>query len=220
MGPEPAGGVRNAATVIVVRGAGGPQPSLLMGQRGQGAAFMPGKFVFPGGAVDAADADVRLPRPLGEPCARRLGPAAGAITAAGLRELHEETGLALASPGIWQAPAGWEGFGPPGYLPDAGRMRYLFRAITPPGLPRRFDARFLIVPAEALAGDPDDFSAASDELSALHWVPLADARRLELAFITEVVLAEVAGLLPALAAPASVPFFDNSGATSRFSRIA
>ena len=220
MGSGQAIAVRDAATVIVVREAGGRNPSLLMGQRGRSAVFMPGKFVFPGGAVDPADAEVRLPRPLGAPCAKRLGPAAGPITAAALRELHEETGLALASPGQWQPPAGWEGFAPPGHVPDAGRMRYVFRAITPPGRPRRFDARFLIVPAEALAGDLDDFSAASDELSHLQWVPLAEARRLELAFITEVVLAEVAGLLPMLDAPASVPFFDNSGAESRFSRIA
>jgi len=41
-----------------------------------------------------------------------------------------------------------------------------------------------------------------------------------IAAIVVVALAEVAGLLPALAAPDSVPFFDNSGPAPRFERIA
>ena len=47
--------IRNAATVIVLRDRF-TAPRILMGQRGAGAAFMPNKFVFPGGAVDAGDA--------------------------------------------------------------------------------------------------------------------------------------------------------------------
>ena len=63
--------IRDAATVILVRR--GPQgPSVLMGQRGAGAAFMPNKYVFPGGAIDAADADVPLATPLAPGCAARL----------------------------------------------------------------------------------------------------------------------------------------------------
>ena len=62
--------VRDAATVIVLRDA--DRPHVLMGQRGKTAAFMPDKFVFPGGAVDAGDADVPLARPLPPLCAERL----------------------------------------------------------------------------------------------------------------------------------------------------
>ena len=47
--------IRNAATVIVLRDRLN-DPHILMGQRGASAAFMPNKFVFPGGAVDAGDA--------------------------------------------------------------------------------------------------------------------------------------------------------------------
>ena len=42
--------IRNAATVILLRDRL-ENPRVLMGQRGAKAAFMPNKFVFPGGAV-------------------------------------------------------------------------------------------------------------------------------------------------------------------------
>ncbi|HRK43803.1 MAG TPA: DNA mismatch repair protein MutT, partial [Gemmobacter sp.] len=46
--------IRDAATLILSR-QGPDGPEVLMGQRGAGAAFMPSKYVFPGGAVDAGD---------------------------------------------------------------------------------------------------------------------------------------------------------------------
>jgi 8-oxo-dGTP pyrophosphatase MutT (NUDIX family) len=45
---------RDAATLILVR-FDGPAPRILMGQRHNGHAFMPNKFVFPGGRCEAAD---------------------------------------------------------------------------------------------------------------------------------------------------------------------
>ena len=71
--------VRDAATVILVRDPGGPRPRVLMGQRGAAAAFMPNKFVFPGGAVDAGRrARSRWPAPAPNPLAGRLAEAARA----------------------------------------------------------------------------------------------------------------------------------------------
>ena len=55
--------VRNAATVILVR-EDGDEPRVLMGQRGKAAAFMPSKFVFPGGAIDPQDAEIAPGLPL------------------------------------------------------------------------------------------------------------------------------------------------------------
>ena len=217
-----AAAVRDAATVILVRDAA-VRPAVLMGQRGAGAAFMPGKFVFPGGAVDAADAAVPVVLPPA-PCAPRLAedsrlPAA-AIAAAGIRELFEETGLALGRPGDWpDPPLGWEGFAARGLVPDARALRFVFRAVTPEGRPRRFDARFLLADAAAIAGDPDDFAAATDELSHLQWVPLESARSFDLPFITEIVLAEVAARLPALDAPPHVPFFRNDDEALAVARL-
>ena len=104
-------------------------------------------------------------------------------------------------------------------IPDPTGLRYVFRAITPPGRPRRFDARFFLASADQLAVDPDDFGRASDELSHLQWIPLEEVRNFTLPFITEVVLAEIAAALPNLDAPNSVPFFDNRTDTSMFRRI-
>ena len=211
--PGPA--IRDAATTIVLRRDGAP--AVLMGMRGASAAFMPSKYVFPGGAVDPGDAGIAFARPL-HPEAhaalhRHSAAAPEALAAAAIRELAEETGQVLGLPG---PGCGWPGF--EGLAPDAAPLRFVFRAITPPGRTRRFDARFFLAPAEALATDPDDFTRAEDELSHLHWVPLAQARALDMPFITEVVLAEVAAIAEG-AEPRGTPFFDNSGAASVFIRL-
>ena len=217
--------IRHAATIILVRDPESA-PKVLMGQRGANAAFMPNKFVFPGGAVDAGDGVIPLATALPEPCTTRLhtdaqdGLAPGLFTAA-IRELWEETGLALGRKGTWDVdvPSDWTAFAELGLIPDPTGLRYVFRAITPPGRPRRFDARFFLANADQLAVDPDDFGRASDELSHLQWIPLEEVRNFTLPFITEVVLAEIAAALPNLDAPNSVPFFDNRTDTSMFRRI-
>jgi 8-oxo-dGTP pyrophosphatase MutT (NUDIX family) len=99
------------------------------------------------------------------------------------------------------------------------RLTSFFRAVTPPGRPRRFDARFFLADASALVGDPDDFSGAEDELSHLHWAPLDEVRSYDMPFITKVVLAELSARIQGRAQDDTVPFFDNSGPTSHFRRI-
>ncbi|MFZ5965318.1 NUDIX hydrolase [Thalassococcus sp. BH17M4-6] len=217
--------IRHAATVIVLRDRL-TRPRILMGQRGAGAAFMPNKFVFPGGAVDPADADVPLAEPLPALCAARLtedadAALAPAIAVAAIRELWEETGQILGVPGVWggEVPEDWQSFAATGHLPSATALQFVFRAITPPGRPRRFDARFFLVDAGALVSDPDDFAAASDELSHLQWVDLAEVRRFDMPFITEVVLAEIAARAEDPAPPQSVPFFRNDDEESLFLRL-
>lgn len=222
--------LRDAATILLVRRGNGKGPSVLMGMRGAAAAFMPSKYVFPGGALDPDDTAVPFAQPISPTCAARLEQGASpgtahALAAAAVRELWEETGLILGVPDQWPGdiPADWAGFAARGYVPSASALTFVFRAITPPGRPRRFDARFFLADAAQVQGDPDDFSQACDELSHLHWVPIAEARRLNLPFITEVVLAEVAALVGdgshAPQTPQSVPFFDNSAQSSVFRRI-
>jgi 8-oxo-dGTP pyrophosphatase MutT (NUDIX family) len=217
--------IRDAATVILVRDAA-TNPRILMGQRGANAAFMPNRFVFPGGALDAGDHGVPLAGPVAEPCLSRLAedsvPGIGpGLAAAAIRELWEEAGLTLGSAGVWPGapPRDWTAFAQAGYLPDPRGLSFVFRAVTPPGRSRRFDARFFLADAARLAGDPDDFSAASDELSHLQWIALDDVRHFHLPFITEVVLAEVARALPVLGPPDTVPFFNNDEEQSLFQRL-
>lgn len=222
--------IRDAATIIVLRRDVNGS-SVLMGMRGSKAAFMPSKYVFPGGAVDVEDASAVLAGPIDETTKQRLTeePREGvnsdphAIVAAALRELAEETGLLIGSKG---PRCDWPGYAETELCPDPSALQYAFRAITPPGRPRRFDARFFIADASAITGDPDDFSRACDELSHLHWVPIAEARALNLPFITEVVLAEVVELANSVAynqplpRPDTVPFFDNRTVAPRFAQIA
>ncbi|SDX48672.1 NUDIX hydrolase [Roseicitreum antarcticum] len=215
--------IRPAATVLAIRPhADGPR--VLMGQRGAGAAFMPDKFVFPGGAVDADDALVPLSPGLDALCHTRLSDTnvpPAALAAAAIREMWEETGLMLGRPGTWPGavPTDWAGFAARGMVPSADGLRFIFRAITPPGRSRRFDARFFMVDAAGIAGDPDNFEGACDELRCLQWVPLAEARALNLPFITEVVLAEAARIMRTGEAQRFVPFFDSSGPASIFRQI-
>jgi 8-oxo-dGTP pyrophosphatase MutT (NUDIX family) len=188
--------IRPAATIVLLRETAAG-PAVLMGQRGAAAAFMPSKYVFPGGAVDPSDrtataaGDLRLTLhcPAG-------APTPGALYHAARRELHEETGLTLTA----TAP-----------------LQFIFRAITPPGRSRRFDARFFLANAADLTENPDGF-AGDAELAHLHWVLLRDTRALDLPFITEVVLAEVTALSRGLHQP-GVPFFDNSGDIPTFRRL-
>jgi 8-oxo-dGTP pyrophosphatase MutT (NUDIX family) len=220
--------IRDAATIVLVRDAAGPDPKVLMGQRGAGAAFMPNKFVFPGGALDPEDAQVELAAPVEPGMRRKLAalpvtdtvPAPEAMVAGAIRELWEEAGLMLGRPGAWAGPlpGDWRAFAEAGMRPSPEGMRYIFRAITPPGRPRRFDARFFLADAATIDADLDDFGRACDELSHLHWIEIAEARRLDLPFITEVVLAEAEEVLRR-GLPESVPFFDNSGQNSTFRRI-
>ncbi|AXI55587.1 hypothetical protein SuNHUV7_25700 (plasmid) [Pseudoseohaeicola sp. NH-UV-7] len=217
--------IRNAATVILLRDRQS-NPHILMGQRGAKAAFMPNKFVFPGGAVDATDAQVPLAGALSDLCLTRLRDQSEAgleyaLAAAAIRELWEETGQVLGVPGRWSGtvPQDWAGFAATGHLPNATPLQFVFRALTPPGRPRRFDARFFLVDADTLASDPDDFSAASDELSHLQWIPLGQVRRFDLPFITEVVLSEVGARATDPAPPASVPYFRNNDEESLFLRL-
>jgi len=217
--------IRNAATVIVLRDRH-TSPSVLMGQRGAQAAFMPNKFVFPGGAMDAADRDIPLISQISEPNLSRLRQdssedLADGLVAAAIRELWEETGLILGKPGTWSSepPEDWQGYAERGFVPCAEGMDFVFRAITPPGRPRRFDARFFLVDADAIQTDLDDFSAACDELSHLQWIALDEIRKFDLPFITEVVLAEVATDAHLDGPPASVPFFRNDDEESLFLRL-
>ncbi|KAA9005711.1 NUDIX domain-containing protein [Histidinibacterium aquaticum] len=209
--------VRDAAAVILVRDGA----RVLMGRRGASAVFLPSKWVFPGGAVDPGDDRVPLAGLLSnsDRLTEESAATPEALAAAAIRELWEETGQMLGRPGDWDAPPGWRAFAATGHRPDASALRFVARAVTPPGRPRRFDARFFLAEAEALVSDPDDFSRAEDELTGLHWVPLAEADRLELPGITRLVLEEVRAVLRR--GPSDrVPFYRDGAEEAALARLA
>ena len=148
---------RPAATILLLRD-GDAGLEVLMTRRSDTASFAPGAYVFPGGALDAAD---------GSEQARRLSqvrPAQGdeqrAFSVAAIREAFEELGVLLA----YRPDGGTAShvdierldrsqnadflaqLEKDGYRMAVDRVWWLCHWITDRDLPKRFDARFFVAP--------------------------------------------------------------------------
>ena len=191
---------RDAATLILVR-MKGKTPEVLMGCRAAAHAFMPNRYVFPGGRVDRADAHVPIATPLNRFVDARLQKAATALRAralavAAVRETFEESGLILGKPLKGGAPdkdygEHWKGFLDTGMAPALDCLDLIARAVTPPGRPRRFNARFFMARAEDASGE----IRHSSEMGDIRWVRLDEARELPLPTITGLILGEIGRLV-------------------------
>ncbi len=166
----PAVALELAATVVLLR-SGRRGPEALLTRRPASMTFAPNVHVFPGGRVDAADADPSLLRRSvvsPEAAARGLGGDLEPVTAlasyvAAIRELFEEAGVLLADGGdaveagvvvpskavsmARSALVGGEATFAQVTAELGLRLRTdllvpLSRWVTPPILPRRFDTRF------------------------------------------------------------------------------
>ena len=185
---------KDAATLILVR-HDGPEPRLLMGRRGAGHVFMASKWVFPGGRLDRADhfaPAARELRPEVQALLERTAPPrrARALALAAVRETFEETGLILGRPGEGRGAGPWRDFLARGFLPDLEPLAFIARAITPPGRARRFDVRFFLADASALAGlEPGPGCGELDEIA---WIGLSAMKDLDLPAITRFVVQETA----------------------------
>lgn len=179
---------RLATTTLIFRD-GDSGPEVLMVRRSQQASFMPGAYVFPGGAVDPADGDAVHRAACDEPADRlqqRIGAVTGvgvqavAMAVAGLRECFEECGLWLGAPAGHLPAAAWAslrarlhgGATLAAVAAEAGLplatsgLQPFARWVTPVGLPKRFDTLFLL--AQAPAGQVPDVDAG--ETTTLAWV--------------------------------------------------
>lgn len=187
-----------AATVTLVRDAAHGLEVLLL-QRNFGSGFMPGMHVFPGGALDAADAS-------GELCAlceglddaaasRALGVARGGLAywIAAIRESFEEANILLAydasgdivsltGPATQRFRAHRRaldegGIGleaivrKEGLRLAADRLTYFGHWITPAGAPRRYDTRFFV----AVAPELQEVAHDNHETIGHAWLRPADA---------------------------------------------
>jgi 8-oxo-dGTP pyrophosphatase MutT (NUDIX family) len=205
--PAPGLRPRDAATLIIIDSEG-TAPRILLGKRRNDLKFMPGKYVFPGGRLDADDKTMTAARELrqsetdkllldmkGHPSMAR----ARGLAMTAVRETFEEAGIIIGGAAgatsvitpATEAPAvkTWRQFHAHGFAPDLAPLTFLARAITPPGRPRRFDTRFFCVEASAITKTTDHNDG---ELSGLVWMTLAEARDLDLPPITRVILEDLA----------------------------
>jgi 8-oxo-dGTP pyrophosphatase MutT (NUDIX family) len=197
---------KDAATLILIDRSG-PTVKVLMGRRHNSHAFLPGKFVFPGGRVEVDDRRVPVTGTLDaydeDRLMRRVARAsrrkARAFAVAAIREAFEETGLMIgrkvdAPPTL---PEGWLSFARAHVQPDIGELHFVARAITPPGRPRRFDTRFFAADALAIAHRIESIVGPDAELVELTWVPIAQTQELGLVAITKLVLTDLAARITA-----------------------
>jgi 8-oxo-dGTP pyrophosphatase MutT (NUDIX family) len=218
---------RDAATLILIDRQEAI-PKVLLGRRHAGHKFLPGRFVFPGGRVERADARMPVATPLHPVVEARLmkhaqrpSPAkARAFALAAIRETFEETGLLIGrkqdrAAHAGNLPDGAEAarqkratnlFDEAGVYPDLASLHFIARAITPPGRPRRFDSRFFAADATAIAHRVDGVVGPDAELVELVWLPITEVERLEMPTITKVALKELearsaAGFDPDLPVP-------------------
>jgi 8-oxo-dGTP pyrophosphatase MutT (NUDIX family) len=197
---------KDAATLILIDRSG-PTFKVLMGRRHDGHAFLPGKFVFPGGRVERDDRRVPATGRL-DACdearlMQRMARAsllkARAFAVAAIREAFEETGLMIGRKVAVQPalPEGWLRFAQANVQPDIGELHFVARAITPPRRPRRFDTRFFAADARSIAGRIESVVGPDAELVELLWVPIAQAKELGLVAITQIVLIDLAARIAA-----------------------
>jgi len=190
---------KDAATLIILR-KDGSETKFMMGKRHENSKFMPGKFVFPGGRVDACDSRIKpisdlhpkveqslLNKMRGKQSSLR----ARGIAMAAIRETFEEVGLVIGKShngGFNSRSPSWQTFGQTGYAPSLDKMRLIARAITPPGRTRRFDARFFVVDAAEVANIDSPCAIDNDELLECHWVSFDQTTTMDLPWITQKVL--------------------------------
>jgi recombination protein RecT len=153
---------------MLVRATQSDELEVYMARRSAQSSFMPDAYVFPGGALDAADAT--------EQAVSRLDRAPESVepefAVAAIRELFEEAGILLAMredgselrprdiAALREALAAGRTFGEAaahaGLRLRGAALFYYSRWVTPPDVKRRFDTRFFI------ASEPADQVATAD----------------------------------------------------------
>jgi 8-oxo-dGTP pyrophosphatase MutT (NUDIX family) len=160
---------RDAASLILLRGEG-RDLELLAGRRPGHVRFMPGVYVFPGGAIDPEDRSKWRVEAGGE----HLPPRLLRCARAALRETWEEVGVlvgrrvsAAASPAPGLTPIE-TAYAERGITAAFDVLTYVGRAITPTPVFRRFNTRFFLGDGSAVFGDP----VSTDELEDVDWHPI------------------------------------------------
>lgn len=159
---------RPAATAMLV--TDGPDGIEVLMVRRRPRGFFGGLMVFPGGAVDPEDES---------PLAKRV--VSGdhpdiTLRTAVLREVAEETGIALTTAGARTSPPGrgaalFRAMDEARMVLDATGLTLVSRWVTPEYAPKRFDTRFYLVRTV----DPPPVRVDLDELEDHCWVSPREA---------------------------------------------
>lgn len=215
---------KNASTMILVDGPAS-RPKVLMGKRNKKLRFMPGALVFPGGSVDKFDGSVPTSSELTSNTNNRLlntmrgrptNRGARALGIAAIREVAEESGLLVGSSGEFKSPhAHWQDFRDAKITPSLSSLRLFSRAITPPGMARRFDTWFFIAHASEVGFTPAGGFSPDGELEELQWIEPEKAIAENTREITRVMLVELMRRLredPDLSDDYPAPYYHTAGA--------
>jgi 8-oxo-dGTP pyrophosphatase MutT (NUDIX family) len=196
---------RDAASLILLRGKGS-NLELLAGRRPKTVKFMPGVWVFPGGAIDPEDR--RMWRV--ETGGAHLPPVLARSARAALRETWEEVGVLVGQRS--ESPPPLEerhrlspieaAYAERGVSAALDTLAYIGRAITPTPVFRRYNTRFFLADAEAVFGDP----ASSDELEDAGWHPIGRKELVPFRDVTQFMLARAVAVRDGTASP-EVPLF-------------
>ena len=187
---------RDAASLILLRGEG-RDLELLAGRRPGHVKFMPGVYVFPGGAIDREDNRRWRVETGGEHLPPRLLRSARAA----LRETWEEVGVLVGRAGPVPATSGLApieaAYAEHGVLAAIGALTYVGRAITPTPVFRRFNTRFFVADGGDVFGEP----VSTDELEDVGWHPIGRRPLAPFRDVTQFMLARAievrAGTAPA-----------------------
>ena len=164
--PAPVVRPRDAASLILLRGKP-DRVEVLVGRRPLAARFMPGVYVFPGGAIDPPDARSWSV----ERGTAALPPRLVRAARAALRETWEEVGVLVgraADAPLADGPDAvpvTRAYRERGLIATLDGLTYVGRAITPPRSSRRFNTRFFLGGGELVQGEPK----ASAELEDAGW---------------------------------------------------
>ncbi len=196
---------RDAASLILLRGKG-RDLELLAGRRPKTVKFMPGVWVFPGGAIDPED---NKPWRV-ETGGAHLPPRLARSARAALRETWEEVGVLVGRRSASPPPAEnlhrlspiEAAYAERGVSAAIDALTYIGRAITPTPVFRRYNTRFFLADSDSVFGEP----ASSDELEDVGWHPIGHKDLVPFRDVTQFMLARAVSVRDGTAPP-EVPLF-------------
>ena len=190
---------KDASTLIIIKNDK-KDTYVLMGQRSIKSKFMPGVYVFPGGAIEKDDSiafkffKLKANKAISQRALKSYSNIhSQSLLLAAIRETAEETGLYLAQKknkpikSFTNTASTWHNFTDKSYIPSTDKLFFFGRAITPSTLKIRFHARFFLAFYDNFVGK----IKTNGELNNISWLSLKEAKNKKIADVTEFMLDEI-----------------------------